>query len=194
MIHQFIAVLFVKIQKQVLLFILRVAKHEKSEKCTSLGAFQHGKPWWWIQAWVFNMVMAIRHNQWNFYVNRSFFFRDTKCFCVFKRCWSFAFASFLQFTSVWCTFKQFSSVNKCLTMEKSTIWFCQRKLRFPCPNGQFRDELRTSHISLASFKSLFQYYKKALNLYDIDDIRTLRTSCPTCNTARSLLCLPMCCF
>ena len=34
-------------------------------------------------------------------------------------------------------------------------------------------ELRTSHISLASFKrSLFQYYNKALDLYGVDDIRT----------------------
>lgn len=56
-------------------------------------------------------------------------------------------------------------------------------------------ELRTSHISLALFKSLLlQYYKKALNLYDVDDIRTWRTICPRCNTARSLLCPPTCCF
>ena len=34
-------------------------------------------------------------------------------------------------------------------------------------------ELRTSHISLAWFKRLlFQYYNKALDLYDFDDIRT----------------------
>ena len=40
-------------------------------------------------------------------------------------------------------------------------------------------ELRTSHISLASFKrSLLQYYNKALDLYDADDIRTWRTICP----------------
>ena len=56
-------------------------------------------------------------------------------------------------------------------------------------------ELRTSHISLALFKTLLlQYYKKALNLYDADDIRTWRTICPRCNTARSLLCSPTCCF
>ena len=56
-------------------------------------------------------------------------------------------------------------------------------------------ELRTNHISLASFKSLLlQYYKKALNLYDVDDIRTWRTIYPRCNTARSLLCPPTCCF
>ncbi|CAH3027054.1 unnamed protein product, partial [Porites evermanni] len=40
-------------------------------------------------------------------------------------------------------------------------------------------ELRASHISLASFKrSLFQYYNNALDLYDVDDIRTWRTICP----------------
>ena len=56
-------------------------------------------------------------------------------------------------------------------------------------------ELRTSHISLALFKTLLlQYYKKALNLYDADDIRTWRTICPRCNTVRSLLCPPTCCF
>ena len=56
-------------------------------------------------------------------------------------------------------------------------------------------ELRTSHISLALFKILLlQYYKKALNLYDADHIRTWRTICPRCNTARSLLCPPTCCF
>ena len=56
-------------------------------------------------------------------------------------------------------------------------------------------ELRTNHIFLASFKSLLlQYYKKALNLYNVDDIRTWRTICPRCNTARSLLCPPTCCF
>ena len=56
-------------------------------------------------------------------------------------------------------------------------------------------ELRTSHIFLASFKrSLLQYYNKALDLYDVDDIRTFRTICPGCNIARTLLCPPMCCF
>ena len=53
-------------------------------------------------------------------------------------------------------------------------------------------ELRTSHISLASFKrSLLQYYNKALDLYDVDDIRTWTTICPRCNIARTLLCPPM---
>ena len=57
-----------------------------------------------------------------------------------------------------------------------------------------RAELRTSHISLASFKrSLFQYYNKALDLYNVDDIRTWRTICPRCNIARTLLCPPTCC-
>ena len=56
-------------------------------------------------------------------------------------------------------------------------------------------ELRTSHTSLASFKrSLLQYYSKALDLYDADDIRTWRTICPRCNIARTLLCPPTCCF
>ena len=56
-------------------------------------------------------------------------------------------------------------------------------------------ELRISHISLASFKrSLLQYYNKALDLYDVDDIRTWRTICPRCNIARSLLGPPTCCF
>ena len=56
-------------------------------------------------------------------------------------------------------------------------------------------ELRTSQISLASFKrSLFQFYNKAPDLYDIDDIRTWRTICPRCNIARTLLCPPTRCF
>ena len=56
-------------------------------------------------------------------------------------------------------------------------------------------ELRTSHISLASFKrSLFQYYNKALDLYDVDDIRTWRTILPRCNKAKTLPCPPTCCF
>ena len=56
-------------------------------------------------------------------------------------------------------------------------------------------ELRTSHISLAAFNpSLLQYYNKALDLYDVDDIRTWTTICPRCNIARTLLCPPMCCF
>ena len=56
-------------------------------------------------------------------------------------------------------------------------------------------ELRTSQISLPSFKrSLLQYYNKALDLYDIDDIRTGRKICPRCNIARTLLCSPTCCF
>ena len=43
-------------------------------------------------------------------------------------------------------------------------------------------ELRTSHISLASFKrSLLQYYNKVLDLYDAYNIRTWRTICPRCN-------------
>ena len=41
-------------------------------------------------------------------------------------------------------------------------------------------ELPASHISLVSLKrSLFQYYNRALDLYDVDDIRTWRTICPT---------------
>ena len=56
-------------------------------------------------------------------------------------------------------------------------------------------EIRTSHISLASFeRSLLQYYNKALDLYDVDDIRTWRTMSPRCNIARTLLCPPTCCF
>ena len=56
-------------------------------------------------------------------------------------------------------------------------------------------ELRTSHTSLAFFKhSLLQYYFKALDLYDTDDIRTWRTICPRCNIARTLLRTPTCCF
>ena len=56
-------------------------------------------------------------------------------------------------------------------------------------------ELCTGHISLASFKrSLLQYYNRALDLYDVDDIRTWRTICPKCNIARTLMCLPTCCF
>ena len=56
-------------------------------------------------------------------------------------------------------------------------------------------ELRTSHTSLASFKrSLFQCYNKALDLYDLDDIRAWRTICPKCNIARTLLCPPTCFF
>jgi len=40
-------------------------------------------------------------------------------------------------------------------------------------------ELRTNHISLASFKCLLlQDYNEALHLYDTDDIRTRRTICP----------------
>ena len=56
-------------------------------------------------------------------------------------------------------------------------------------------ELRTSHISLALFKrSLLQYYNKALDLYDVDNIKTWRTICPRYNIARTLLCPPTCCF
>ena len=56
-------------------------------------------------------------------------------------------------------------------------------------------EVHTSHFSLASSKrSLFQYYNKALDLYDVDDIRTCRTICPRSNIARTLLCPPTCCF
>ena len=55
-------------------------------------------------------------------------------------------------------------------------------------------ELRTSHIYLASFKRLlFQYCNNSLDLYDVD-IRTWRTICPRCNTARTLPCPPTCCF
>ena len=61
-------------------------------------------------------------------------------------------------------------------------------------------ELRTSHISLASFKHLpFQYYYWntiiiALDLYDIDDIRTWRTILPRSNKAKTLPCPPTCYF
>ena len=53
----------------------------------------------------------------------------------------------------------------------------------------------TSHTSLASFKhSLLQYYFKALDLCDTDDIRTWRTICSRCNIARTQLCTLTCCF
>ena len=56
-------------------------------------------------------------------------------------------------------------------------------------------ELRTSHISLASFKhSLLQYYNKALGLYDMDNIRTWKSIRLRRNIARTLLCLMLCCF
>jgi len=55
-------------------------------------------------------------------------------------------------------------------------------------------ELRTNHISLASFKCLLQYSSRALDLYDADDIRTWRTIFPKCNTAKTLLRPPSCCF
>ena len=46
-------------------------------------------------------------------------------------------------------------------------------IRACCTWNVLPAESRTSHISLASFKrSLFQYYNKALDLYDVDDIRT----------------------
>ena len=52
--------------------------------------------------------------------------------------------------------------------------------------------LRKSHISLASSKhSLLQYHNKALDLYDVDDIRTWRTTCPGYNIGRTLLCPPI---
>ena len=44
-----------------------------------------------------------------------------------------------------------------------------------------------SYISLASFKcSLLEYYNKALDLYDADNIRTWRTIWPRSNIARTL--------
>ena len=55
-------------------------------------------------------------------------------------------------------------------------------------------ELRTNHISLASFnRSLHQYSSNALDMYDVDDIRTWRTICPRCIIARALSCPPSCC-
>ena len=57
------------------------------------------------------------------------------------------------------------------------------------------DELRTNHISLASFNCLLlQYYNRAIDLYDADDIRTWRIICPKCNTAKTLLRPPFCYF
>lgn len=47
------------------------------------------------------------------------------------------------------------------------------------------------HLSLASFKCLLlQFYNKTLDLYDVDDVRTLKnenmkTVCPRCNIVRS---------
>ena len=71
----------------------------------------------------------------------------------------------------------------------STFIFHTRVLHMECSS---RRATLKSQLSLKSL--LLQYYKKALNLYDVDDIRTWRTICPRCNTARSLLCPPACYF
>ena len=52
------------------------------------------------------------------------------------------------------------------------------------------------NTSLATFKTLLkQYYRNALNLcYDPEDARTWKSVCVKCNSARSLLTIPSCCF
>ena len=78
---------------------------------------------------------------------------------------------------------------------RTVTYQCSFFIRACCTWNVLPAGSRTSHISLASFKrSLLQYYNKALDLYDVDDIRTWRTVCPTCNIARTLLCPPTCCF
>ena len=49
-----------------------------------------------------------------------------------------------------------------------------------------RTELRVSHISLGLFKRLLlQYYKRGLDLCDIDDIKTWRIICPKCSAGNN---------
>ena len=56
--------------------------------------------------------------------------------------------------------------------------------------------LRNKDLSLAAFTKLLRnYYIDALAaIYDQDDIRTWKTSCPRCNSARALVRQPLCCF
>ena len=49
-----------------------------------------------------------------------------------------------------------------------------------------RTELRVSHISLGLFKRLLlQYYKRGLDLCDVDDIKTWRIICPKCSAGNN---------
>ena len=88
----------------------------------------------------------------------------------------------------------YKAVNNLIFID-SEAYQCSFFIRACCTWNVLPAGSRTSHISLASFKrSLLQYYNKALDLYDVDDIRTWKTICPRCNMERTLLCPPMCCF
>lgn len=47
---------------------------------------------------------------------------------------------------------------------------------------------------LAFKRSLLKYYTNAVDIFDQEDIRTWRTICPKCNTAKTLTRPPHCCF
>ena len=47
---------------------------------------------------------------------------------------------------------------------------------------------------LAFKRSWLKYYTNAVDIFDQEDIRTWRTICPKCNTAKTLTRPPHCCF
>ena len=51
-----------------------------------------------------------------------------------------------------------------------------------------------NQTSLAFKRSLLKYYTNAVDIFDQEDIRTWRTICPKCNTAKTLTRPPHCCF
>ena len=57
-------------------------------------------------------------------------------------------------------------------------------------------ELTGNNVSLNKFKcGLIKYYKVALgNVYDVNDPRTWKSVCLSCNTSRNLSCKITCCY
>ena len=75
------------------------------------------------------------------------------------------------------------------TFQKSFMSRCARVWNV-LPN-----ELTAKNISIACFKSrLYKYYESALKIYNVENPRTWKSICLSCNMSRNLFCSNSCCY
>ena len=75
------------------------------------------------------------------------------------------------------------------TFQKSFLSRCARVWNI-LPN-----ELTSKNASFGSFKNrLYNYYKSALDIYDVEDPRTWKSICLSCNMSRNLSRSTSCCY
>ena len=81
--------------------------------------------------------------------------------------------------------------KKCRTLSYQRSFFVRCARIWNVLPESFKEHNQTT---LAFKRSLLKYYTNAVDIFDQEDIRTWRTICPKCNTAKTLTRPPHCCF